>query len=264
MYLKNCWKYTIYFFISLFIIGLFITNSHLQTINNETTYITFSIFKIYDWGSAVALIVGILAFFVSLYNTDKNYKAMKLSSIPDNSTNLLIDLEYAFNEYELCKIEKRQDEFILLTEILKYWKDHQKALRLLTPNFYKKFLKIMSTQENIDEKDDVSTKNSKYVLMAIKSQITNIAFEHESNMFSFIRPEIINDNITVKQQGDDILNYTEFKINKNNFDKYIHKIGSKDNNGENTKKETIKKYKKLNKDIGRLLVDLKREIEEYN
>lgn len=259
MYLKQRWKYAIYFFIFSVLICIFLSTSSIKTISNGNTYITFSIFKIYDISSLVALIIGILAFLTTIYSVDRNYKSTKLSSLPENSTNLLIDLEMIFNEYKINKEKSEEDELIVLIQILKYWKNHQKAFRLLTPHFYKKFLKIISKQDQIQNNDENYVKNSKYIIMAIKSQITNIAFDNNENIFSFINPFLIKDEINIKKEGEENKNYIEFEINKTNFNNYINDI-----NGEKTRKITMKKFKKINSEIKYLLKDLKREIEEYD
>ena len=254
MYCKKRWKYCIYFFIALsFIIGVTSFMTPIN-INNNKAYFDILGLKIYDIGSLVALIIGLLAFFGTIYSVDRNYKSMKLSSLPEKSANLLIDLEFIFNEYE-----NDEDNFKLLTDILKYWKDHQKAFRLLTPHFYKKFLKIISDQEKIKNNDSIYNINAQYVMMAIKAQITNIAFENENNIFSFIKPNLIYDDKNIENVGEDIDNYIEFKIEKNNFERYINNF-----EGENTQKLTYRKFKKFNRAIDCLLNDLKREIEEYD
>lgn len=251
-YLKKSEIYCIYFIISLIIIIIFVVSTSFSTnsTNSTASFISFKGFKIYEFGTTVALLVGILAFFASLFNTDKNYKAMKLSSIPDKSANILIDLEFAFNEY-------KDDEFKLLTEILNYWRDHQKAFRLLTPHFYKEFLKILKTEEN---KNNLKTSeiNAEYIYMAIIAQITNIALENTEPIFSFIKPELIKDDKNIESLGENEGNYTEFEINKNQFNNYISKI-----KGEKTQALINDKFNNLDKNIKKLLKDLKRELEEY-
>ena len=253
MYLKKCWKYIICILISLSVILIFLKTSTPINLNNQTAYFMFIGLKIYDIGSLVALIVGLLAFFGTIYSVDRNYKAIKLSSIPEKSVNLLIDLEFTFNEFE------DGDKLILLTEILKYWKNHQKAFRLLTPNFYKNFLKIISNNDKIKKNDSIPNINSKYVLCAIKAQISDVAFENEDNIFSFIDPKLIQDNKNLKDIGENIKNYTEINIEKNTFEKYINNF-----RGEKTREITLKKFKKFNRDIECLLRDLKLEINEYD
>lgn len=249
MYIKQCWKYFLYILVALIVITTFIFTMKPPTMNNETYYLIAGI-KIYDLGSLVALIVGIFAFIGTIYSVDKNYRGLKLSSIPDKSANLLIDLELAFNEY-------KDDEFKLLTEILNYWKDHQKAFRLLTPHFYKEFLKILKNLE-INKNTEIPIQNAEYIYMAIIAQITNIALENNEPYFSFIKPELIKDDENIKKLGETEDNYIEFEINKNNFNDYISKI-----KGEKTQNEANNKFKKLDKNIKKLLKDLKRELEEY-
>lgn len=291
MYLKKCWKYFLCFLIALFVIFAFILVTTPINVNNETAYFDILGLKIYDLGSLVALIVGILAFFGTIYSVDRNYKSMKLSSLPEKSTNLLIDLEFVFNEYLIYKKQGNGDEFIVLTIILTYWKEHQKAFRLLTPHFYKEFLKIITSEYN-DEieinhgvnnqstgdssdnlecenyvnqlgsnetNNDYSSDNTTYILNAITAQITNIAFENDENYFSFIKPELIEDNINIKEYGEDLSNYTKFKFSENNFKKYIDEI-----KGDKTRKSTERKFTILDKKFKKLLEDLKKEIEEYD
>lgn len=253
MYFKKSWRYIICFLIAVGVVLIFLKNSTPANLNNQTAYFTFLGLKIYDIGSLVALIVGILAFFGTIYSVDRNYKAMKLSSIPEKSVNLLIDLEFVFNEFG------NGDKLILLTEILKYWKNHQKAFRLLTPNFYKNFLKIVSNYDKIKNNDSIPNINSKYVICALKAQITDVAFENEDNIFSFIEPKLISDDKNLKEVGEDIENYTEITIETSSFEKYISSFV-----GEKTRDTALKKFKRFHHEINCLLRDLKWEIEEYD
>lgn len=239
MCLKYKLKYIILFIILFITIGTFIS----------------IIFKKYDIGAFVALIIGILAFVGTIYSVDRNFKAIKLSSLPENSVNLLIDIEFLFNKYP---INENNNYFKLFIEITSYWKEHQKTFRLLTPKFYKKFLKIISDENNAPE-DTCPKKNSKYILKAILTQITNIKLEEKNFYFSFIEPQLITDDKNIKELGEVKNNYIEFKINKNNFEDYIMNIS-----GEKTKKLTNEKFGKLNHEILNLLKGLKKEIEEYD
>ena len=259
MSLKNSQKYVIIFVACLIVVTPFFCDISPTTIQNETVYIPFVGLKITNIGAYVALIVGILAFIGTIYNTDKTYKAMKLSAIPDNSVNLLIDLEFKFNEFEVYKLKGEGDEFILLIQILKFWKDHQKAFRLLTPNFYKSFIKFISNPEKICEDDEIYEINAKYIMNAILTQFTNIALENDDCPFYFIKPNKITDDSNIKYIGDLKIVYTEFNINKINFNKYINDI-----HGQKTKEITFKKYGLLENDVKSLINTLKSEIEEYN
>lgn len=253
MCLKHYQKYVLIFIVMLVIVTPFFIYIVPTTIQNETVYIPFTGLRIRDPGAYVALIVGLLAFVGTIYNTDKTFEVTKLSSIPDYSVNLLIDLEFAFNEFE------DDDKLIFLTEILKYWKDHQKAFRLLTPHFYKNFLKIISHNEKIKDNDSIAEINSKYVMMAIKAQINDVAFENEKNIFSFIKPELIKDDKNISDDGENLENYLEFEIEKTNFEKYIN-----DFEGKETQNKTFNKFNKFYNEINDLLNDLKKEIGEYD
>lgn len=245
MYIKRCWKYLFYIIAAIIVIILFLKLSTPATLNNETLYVPYISIKIYDLGSLVALIVGLLAFIGTIYSTDKNYRASKLTSLPDNSANLLIDLEFIFS--------KDDDEVFLLTEILKYWKDHQKAFRLLTPHFYKEFLKIVT------EKSSEELNTSQYIMKALIAQITNVAFDSDEPNFTFIKPELIKENINIEELGNDLKNYTTVRMTKNDLNAYIESIDD-----DNTKKLTKNEFEKLTNDIENILKDLKREIDEYD
>ena len=275
-YLKKHEIYCIMFVISLFFVSLFsVLTSYSTSFTNSTSYISFLGFKIYDFSATVALIIGILAFFATLFNTDKTYKAMKLSSVPEKSINLLIDLKFIFNEYEHYNKKDKNDEFIVLTKILKYWNEHQKAFTLLTPYFYKEFLKIVTTDyyntnketekqtKTIENKTDpkladYSKSNSKYIFSALIAQITNIAFENGECCFEFIEPRLIKDEIDIAQVGATPDNYRKIKINKNELEKYIKNI-----EGTSTNKLANSEFENLYNKIKKLVNDLKREIEEY-
>ena len=233
--------------LAVIIIIIFIKLSTPSTRINETLYVPYIDLKIYDLGSLVALIVGILAFFGTVYSIDKNYQGLKLTSLPDDSANLLIDLEFLFNKYG-------EDELILLTEILKYWKTRQKAFRLLTPNFYKKFLKIVT-----EEKSSGTLTTDQYILKSFVAQITNIAFDSDEPTFSFIKPELIERNVNVEELGNDKKNYTTIKMTKKDLNMYIESIPD-----DNTKTSTKREFEKITKKFKNLLNDLKSEIKEYD
>lgn len=247
MYIKRCWKYIGYLLLAVLVIILFLKLTTNSTMINETFYIPYIDLKIYDLGSLVALMVGILAFLGTVYSVDKNYQALKLTSLPDNSANLLIDLEFLFSEYN-------EDELVLLTEILKYWKSNQKSFRLLTPHFYKEFLKIIT-----EEKSSKETNAYQYILKALVAQITNIAFDSDKATFSFIKPKLIEENVNLEELGNDIKNYITIEMTKKDLNTYIESIPD-----ENTKTLAKREFKNLTKKIKSLLNDLKREIEEYD
>lgn len=139
MHIKN-WQY--YFIIGIpvaIIITYFFCPLYPTTsTNNETIFLSMFGWKFNDGSVFAALLTSIITILVTHYSVNKNYKSIKLSALPDNSMNLLIDLEFKFYNYKTCN----KDEFILLTEILKYWKSNQKAFKLLTPKFYSDFLRI--------------------------------------------------------------------------------------------------------------------------
>ncbi|WP_407421250.1 hypothetical protein [Methanobrevibacter sp.] len=243
--------------IGLFLeIIIFLLFYPLNPIDNKQMFSSVIGLKFDDWSIFAALFIGIGTILCTLYSINKSFKSMKLSSIPEKSTNLLIELEFHFNQY---KLGTKKDELILLTEILKYWNENQKAFRLLTPHFYKNFLKLMLTPENINKNENLPNKNSKYIIMAIKAQITDIAFENNDCEFSFIKPNLINDDENIEKNGENSKNYTKININQKEFYNYITTI-----KGEKTKRTTSTKFKMLNNDIKHLLKDLKREIDEYD
>ena len=256
---KKSWKiyFVSLFFITIFLVFLFCPKSS-TTVGTENVSVSYFGLVIKDFSVFAAFFAGILAFAGALYTSNRNFKAIKLSSIPDNSMNLLLDLEFLFNEYELSKKEGNGDEFKLLIQILEYWKDHQKAFLLITPHFYKKFLRLITDSEVINDEDKIYEKNSKYVINAILAYISNSALENNECPFIFIIPNLINDNLVIEEIGDISNCYVSFEFNKNNLLKYMNEI-----HGKNTKEHTSKKFKKLNLKIKSLLVDLKEEMEEY-
>ena len=258
MYLKKTEKIIIFSIITIIFISFLFISLVPFEINNETYYIIPNFLKIKNMDSFVALIVGILAFIGTIYNTDKTSKMMKVSAIPEKSANLLMDLGFTFNEYEIYKKQGNGDEFILLTQILLFWREHQYAFKLLTPNFYKNFIKLISKEEIIRKNNITPIKNSKYVIMAIITHITNIALLHDESDFSFIKSDLINDDNNLKELGEDSDNYCNpFKFNKIDLNNYINTI-----NGFETRKLTEDKFSLLKKDINKLLRELKREIED--
>lgn len=256
----KCWeKYVVTGVIVIILIFLLFFPSRVVFLNNETMFSSVVGFMVPDVSIFTALVVGISSMLVALYVAERTFKAMKLSAIPDTSVNLLIDLEFEFNEFKRYNQKGNGDEFILLIQILKYWRDHQKAFRLLTPNFYKEFLRLISSGEEIKDCSNQYCKNSKCIIKAIKAQITDIAFENENYIFSFIKPELIEDMKNINDNGEKIENYMEFKINKINFHKYINNI-----EGRETSKTTKLMFNEFNKDVKQLLKGLNEEIREYD
>lgn len=253
MCIKHYQKYILIFIVMLVSTIPFFIYIAPTTVQNVTVYNPFTSLRIRNIEAYVALIVGFLAFVGTIYNTDKTFEVTKLSSIPDYSVNLLIDLEFIFNAL------KTDDNIVILSQILKYWGDHQKAFRFLTPIFYKKFVKLIANLQTIDENDEIYEKNSKYIINAILTHITNIAFNHEIRSFYFIKPDMIRDEWCVKVRGRGDFYYVDITFNTFELKEYIGKI-----HGQKTKQCTKDKFEVLEKDIEDLICTLKREIEKYD
>ena len=256
MYLKSKEMYIIVGTVALIVVFLAFCPIEIITVNNQTMFATFFNLKFEDGGVFAAIAVGIITVLVTGYFNVKSYKSVKLTSIPTNSANLLIDLEYIFNEYELYNKNDEEDVFQLLLQILKYWKEHQQVFRLLTPHFYKKFLKIWSKAKDINPDESTPEKNSKYILNAIIIQLSDVATTNEDEHFTFIDSKLITDEVSIGEIKEE---YDTFKISKNDLLKYIENI-----EGEQTKRKTKKEFLKLYKELSGLINDLKREIEEYD
>ena len=257
-YLKR-WKwYLICIIIIFFLLCIaFYPYSSKPMDNNETIWLSVIGLKIMQFEVFAVLLAGALAFIAALYTSDMNYKAIKLSSIPDNSINLLLDLNYLFNEYELSKKEDI-DNFDLLIQIVKFWHNHQKAFLILTPHFYKQFLNLMSSSEPINEYDEIPVKNAKYLNNAFLTHITNCALNGDEIPFKFIRPRFIDDNLSIKENGDINKFYGVIDFKKASLINYIGNIS-----GKNTKDTARKKFNDMDSKINCLIMDLKEEIEEY-
>lgn len=256
MYLKSSEIYIIVGTIAITLVFFAFFPIEIITVNNQTMFNTFFNLKFSDGGVFTAIAIGILSVLVTGYFNVKSYKSTKLASIPTNSANLLIDLEYIFNEYAVYNKNNEEDIFLLLLEILKYWKEHQQVFRLLTPHFYKKFIKIWSKAKNINQNDSIPERNSTHILNALIIQLSDIAVATENGLFTFIVPESITDNESIEDLDED---YVKFKISKKNFLEYINNIS-----GPETKKQTENKFLRLYKDLSKLINELKREIEEYD
>lgn len=256
MYLKSREIYIIVGTIAIIVVFLAFCPIEIVTINNQTTFNTFFNLKFDDGGVFAAITVGILTVLVTGYFNIKNYKSVKLASIPTNSANLLIDLEYIFNRYEVYNKNNEEDIFLLLLQILKYWKEHQQVFRLLTPHFYKKFIKIWSKAKNINENDSIPEKNSKHILNALIIQLSDIALSAENDFFEFVPSKWITDDKGIENFNGD---YDKFEISKENLLEYIDNIS-----GHETKKLTKNEFLRLYIDLSKLINELKREIEEYD
>lgn len=281
MYIKYKYKFILLGLLSL--IAVFLVFCPIQTafVDNHIVFSSLSHLKFEDGGVFTAITVGMFTVLISSYYNIKNYKSMKLVSIPENSANLLMDVEYIFmeygldnenyfssfirvlkhflNKYVINKRDYEKDVFQLLINILTLWKEHHKVFRLLTPHFYKEFYKIwLNTTVKIDKNDDIYLKNSKYFLNAMLIQFSDVAIINGNGKFSFIKPELITDKNVIT---DEILenNLDEYSISRNVFLKYIENI-----KGEQTKKQTKKEFDRFYNRIYDLFIELRWEIDEYD
>lgn len=220
------------------------------------TNFTGLIFK--DYSVVVTIIGIIIAFLGTIYTIDMNFKASKLSSLPEVSVNLLIEMEYQFNEYKIAKQNNEGDVIYFFVEILKCWKDNQKAFRLLTPKFYKQFLNFYSMPLKINE-ESFPEKNSDYIIKAIKTQLMDIALSGSRSKFFFINPKIIVDDYDCQFTEDSELCFKNCLFDKKSLDEYIDNI-----KGENTRELTQIKYDDLCNELCILLKSLKNEIDNYD
>lgn len=253
-------KYFCYIIISSILIYIFLIPIDsipigMDPFNNETVFVTVFGWKFKDHSALVTAIVGMFAFFITKYNVDMNFKSAKLSSIPNNSADLLIDLELLLNEYDN---DNNFDVIETFIEILKYWKNHQKALRLLAPKFYKKFLKFYSMPLQL-ECEDLPQINGEYIIKAMRTQIIDVAFDGNKQEFYFIKPSLIKMEMDIRNLGVSKDNYRSFELNKKGLKYYIDKIDC-----ENTKFATNKKFLMLLSDLEVLLDYLKTEIVNYD
>lgn len=220
------------------------------------TNFTGLLFK--DHSALITLISIFTALLGTIYTIDMNFKASKLSSLPEDSVNLLIELEYEFNEFKIAKQNGEDDVIYFFVEILKCWKDNQKAFRLLTPKFYKQFLNFYSKPLNTNNKS-CPEKNSEYIIKAMKTQIIDIALARSKPKFYFINPKIIKDDYDYQFIENSKKCFKTCEINKKNLNKYIENI-----KGENTKKLTQTKFNELCNELCNLLINLKNEIDNYD
>lgn len=250
-------KYVSYTIIAFIIAFIFLYPSKEVIVNNETMFKTVLGYKFKDHNALVAAIIGILAFFATIYSVDMNYKSTKLSSLPDNAVDLLIDLEYLFNEFKIDKENNKEDVIIFFMDILKFWKNHQKAFRLLSPKFYKKFLKLYSTPFKI-EGNDAAQINSEYIIKAMRTQIMDVALGNNEAKFYFIKPSIFRNDINILDIRDSKENYDYYEMSKLGLKSYIGQL-----NGE-THMLTAEKFDDFCFDLEKLLFDLKEEISNYD
>jgi len=258
MNLKRILEYLIVWLILIFFTILFFYSTKPTLIYNETMFTNFTGLLFKDHSALITLIGIITAFLGTIYTIDMNFKASKLSSLPEDSVNLLIELEYQFNEYKIAEQKGEEDIIYFFVEILKCWKDNQKAFRLLTPKFYKQFLNFYSKPSNTNEKS-YPEKNSDYIIKAMKTQIIDIALVGRNLKFFFINPKIIEDDYDYQFIEDSKICFKTCEINKKNLNRYIENI-----KGENTKKLTQTKFNELCNELSNLLTNLKNEIDQYD
>lgn len=271
---------------------------------NETMFSSIVGWKFNDGSIFAAFLTSITTILATHYTVDKNYKSIKLSLLPDNSTNLLIDLELKFNEYDSYKSDKK-DEFILLTEILKYWKDYQKAFKILSPKFYNKFLKMTNSflKENTvkleNHEEELPEETSDEDITSNEDMTSNEDFEKtSSNEIHYIEETEDKKNYghenckhILKALMVQITNiafendrcYFEFIDSKLITDNNIRDLGEdlekyvqikittpylkeyiKNISGKTTQELTEKQFEKLENEIKKLLDELRREIREYD
>jgi len=256
MYLKSKEKYLIIGGVVAFIVTLVFCPVFQTSSNNGTMFNTLIGLKFQDGGVFAALIVGIGTVLATVYNSNKNYKAMKLSLIPTKSANLLIDLEHIFNEYEIYSNEFGEDSIILLIQILNFWSEHQKVFRVLTPNFYNNLMNLWDKLKLIEENDDIPEKNSKYVFNMIIQEFSKVPSNKNKKTFLFINPELISDYVVFGHDGDELI---EYDMDRWGLCKFINDIS-----GSKTRMLTDSFVDDFYSDLKNALSDLKREIEEYD
>lgn len=256
MYLKSQEKYLILGGLVTLIVTLVFCPVFQAPNNNQTMLYTVVGLKFQDGGVFAALIVGIWTVLATVYNSNKNYKAMKLSLIPTKSANLLIDLEHIFNEYEIYSHEFEEDSIILLIQILNFWSEHQKVFRVLTPNFYNNLMKLWNKLKLTEENDDIPEKNSKYVFNMIIQQFSEVPSDKNKKAFLFMNPNLISDYIIFGNNKEDL---TEYKLDKEGLYNFINDIS-----GSKTRNLTNNLVDDFYCDLKNTLSDLKREIEEYD
>lgn len=249
-------KYVSYTIIAFIIAFIFLYPSNEVIVNNETMFTTVLGYKFKDHNALVAAIIGILAFFATIYSVDMNYKSAKLSSLPDNAVDLLIDLEYYFNEFKIDKKNNKDDVIIFFMDIIKFWKNHQKAFRLLSPKFYKKFLKLYSMPVKI-ECNEMAQINSEYIIKAMRTQIMDVALGNNESKFYFIKPSIFRNDINILDIRDSKENYDYYEMSKLGLKSYIDQLN------DETYILTAEKFDDFCFDLEMLLSDLKEEISNY-
>lgn len=250
-------KYIVFVIIALFISSIFLAPTEIDPSTNETMFSNYIGWKFKDHSAFVAAIIGIFAFFATLYNVDMNFKSTKLSSLPNDAVDLMIHLEYSFNEFKIDKQNNEEDIIIFFRDILRVWEKHQKAFRLLAPNFYKNFLELYSKPKKIDT-GNIAQINSEFIIKAIQTQIIDIAFEKNMSKFYFIKPSLIINDKNIRDIENSKENYDYYELNKKGLKSYINHL-----TGE-TKLLTDEKFDDFCFDLEELLDDLKEEIGNYD
>lgn len=255
---SNCKCLIILLIIIILFSVMFVYSTKPIVINNETMFTNFTGLVFKDHSVLITIIGIIIAFLGTIYTIKMNFKASKLSSLPEDSVNLLIELEYEFNEFKIAKQNGEEDVIYIFVEILKNWKNHQKAFRLLTPKFYKQFLNFYSQPLNINKESYPET-NSDYIIKAMKTQIMDIALAGGKSEFFFINPKIIDDDYDYQFIENSEICFKTCEIDKMNLNNYIRNI-----KGKNTKEITQIKFNKFCDELCNLLTNLKNEIDKYD
>lgn len=248
-------KYVIIFILIIFVFIIFFPNP-CSSMNNET--VTYSIIglPIGDYGFSSAIIVGLLAFITSIYSTDKQFKITKLSSMPEKASNLLVDLEVIFNNYEFDQKNKCADEIATFLNILELWKEHQTIFRLLTPNFYINFQKVLTySTKGYNEKDTIPESNKDFITYHILDSIMKVGLNNKNKLFKYKKSDLCKDDEDIFT----IVEECEFVMTKKSFLNYISQI-----NGNDTKKLTNEWFLDFTKKIKGILNDLNYEIHQYD
>ena len=111
-----------YWYIFILIIIVFALFFPIHTTYDEPFKIYHSLIDLgfADYGVFSALIVGLLSFTATIYTNDKNLKATKLTTLPEDYMELTLPLEFLFVEHNIEKILKIMISLIHSLDFLKY------------------------------------------------------------------------------------------------------------------------------------------------
>lgn len=245
-----------YWYIFILIIIIF-----LLFFPTQTTY--YQNFKIYhsiidlgfaDYGVFSALIVGLLSFTATIYTNDKNLKAIKLTTLPEDYLDLTLSLELLFVEHNMKRNNENYDLIETFIKFFALWKSHKAVFQLMFPRLNKELLDLIAENLLKQKNNKQYIANAQKIMLDIKLCILGET-ESDEDPYKLRDNEKCTDEINVEKLDGEL----DINPSITSLKEYIKKI-----KGPETRKETEKLFLEMLTTIEKYLSELEEETKRFN